>query len=428
MPQRIAYMTGEYPRATDTFIQREVAELRRAGVSVETISIRRTDPKHHVGPEQREEFARTHYLLPASPWKLVSAHVRAAFASPGRYLRAMGLAWRTRQPGFRGHVYQLFYFLEAGMVTAIFRTHRIEHLHNHFGNSSCSVAMLASVMSGVPFSYTMHGPAIFYEPMLWRIDEKIARASFVACISHFCRSQGMTFSRPEHWHKLRIVHCGVDPDLFELRSHAGRGTRLTYVGRLAAVKGLPVLLEAMAALPTDVRLSVVGDGEDRALLEAMTGKLGLKDRVDFLGFRSQTQVREQLAATDVFVMSSFAEGVPVVLMEAMATGVPVVATRIAGIAELVGDGVSGLLVSPGDTAALVAALERLIADAPLRARLGAAGREMVQREFDGRVEAAWLRAIFAGQTQPGQLRPGVCAVESAPAVEVRAASTPVMTR
>src|SRR5690606_27838716 len=200
---------------TDTFIQREVAALRDHGLVVETYSVRRTGAEHHVGQEQRAEAARTFHILEATANPLVTlrAHV-SALRHPGRYLRALWLAWRTAPVGIRGHIYNLIYFAEAEVLAHHMRARGVVHLHNHIAKASCTVAMLASTVSGIPYSFTMHGPDIFFEPIHWRLDEKIARAAFVACISHFCRSQGMIFSDPAHWERLHIVHCGVDPSLY----------------------------------------------------------------------------------------------------------------------------------------------------------------------------------------------------------------------
>lgn len=394
---RIAYLTGEYPRATDTFIQREVAALRKQGLEVYTFSVRRTSTEHIVGPEQERESEATFYILPPFPLTLVRAHLSLLLLSPGRYLSAIRLAWSTRQPGMRGHLYQLFYFAEAGLLAGELLRRRIRHLHNHFANSSCTVSMLAAELSGLTFSFTIHGPAIFFEPQRWRIDEKIKRASFVSCISHYCRSQAMVFAPMDRWRRMHIVHCGVDPSLFKVVSHRRRGRRLLYVGRLAATKGLPILLESLASLRSeypDLVLTVVGDGPDRAVVEEQTTRLGLGQNVRFLGYRSQDEVCDEMGATDVFVLPSFAEGVPVVLMEALATGLPVVATRIAGIGELVEDGVSGYLVSPGDPISLAERLRRLVEDPALRSRFGAAGRAKVEKDFDVNREAARLHSIL----------------------------------
>jgi len=417
-PRRIAYLTGEYPKVSHTFIQREAEALRGHGLEVMTCSVRRIGPENLTGPEERAAQASTFYLLAAArnPLRLVRDHGAALVRAPGRYLRALGLAWRTRPPGLKAALYQLFYFVEAGVLAAELRRRGVEHLHNHFANSSCTVAMLTSEISGIPFSFTMHGPAVFFEAEKWRLDEKIARAAFVSCISHFCRSQGMIWAAPEHWARMRIVHCGVEPARYGRDPDRAAGKRLVFVGRLAAVKGVPVLLEALARLRAqdpEVTLTLVGDGPERGWIEAHIGELGLGDAVTITGYLSQEAVAGELAKADIFVLPSFAEGVPVVLMEAMATGLPVVTTRIAGIPELVEDGVSGLVVPPGDVVGLAEALGALLADPARRTEMGAAGRAHVVAEHDIAKEAAWLAEILGGRAG-GWLRPGDGALNPSP--------------
>lgn len=406
---KLAYLTGEYPRASDTFIQREVAHLRALGHEVLTCSIRTTGAEHLVGPEQREEHRRTFKVLDAmrNPATVIAAHLRW-MKRPGRYLGALALAWRSAPKGVKGRLYNLIYFIEAGVLAARLADEGVTHLHNHIAKASCTVAMLAGTLSGIRWSFTIHGPDIFFEPYHWRIDEKAARAAFVACISHFCRSQLMCFADAPHWEKLHIVHCGVDPSRYAPKP--GRiGLRALFVGRLAGVKGVPILIEAMARLADrhpDLVLRLVGDGPDRAALEAEVTRRGLQDRVAFLGYRSQAEVATELAQADVFVLPSFAEGVPVVLMEAMAAQVPVLTTRIAGVPELVVDGVSGRLVPPSDVAAFTAALDDLLSDPDNRATLGAAGRLKVQQEYDAGREARWLSELICAYAEGGP-KPGL---------------------
>ena len=394
---RIAYLTGEYPRATDTFIQREVAALRERGIEVFTFSIRRTGDEHIVGAEQQAERERTSYVLPVQPVALLRAHLNLLVSSPQRYLSALKLAWATHQPGIKGTFYQLFYFLEAGIVAQQIRQQQIQHLHNHFPDSSGTVAMLAAELGGFSFSFTMHGPYIFFEPMRWRLDEKLKRASFICCISDFCRSQGMIYAPMSKWNRMHIVHCGVEPALIEPVTHQQTGRRLLYTGRLAAVKGLPILLESLVTLKAnhpELLLTVVGDGADRQSLEQLTAQLGLANHVNFVGYQSQAKVRQYMQETDVFVLPSFAEGVPVSLMEALAAAVPVVTTQIAGVGELVENGVSGYLVPPGNAQLLAERIDRLLSDPALRTAFGAAGRVKVAEEFDIQQEAAWLCQIM----------------------------------
>jgi glycosyltransferase involved in cell wall biosynthesis len=396
-PMHIAYLTGEYPRATDTFIQREVSALRDQGFTVSTCSIRRTGVEHLVGDEQRAEQGRTFHVLEAAlrPITALRAHLRA-LGSPRRYLRALKLAIKTSPGGVKPTLYQLFYFAEAVVLADHLRRNGVQHLHNHIAKASCTVAMLCNELSGIPYSFTLHGPDIFFEPIRWRLDAKIARARFVACISDFCRSQGMSFAHRRDWSRMHIVHCGVTPDRYD-SAPARNGNHLLFVGRLAAVKGVPVLLEALVEARRDnpdLRLSLIGDGPERAELQAEAQALGLGDAVNFLGYRSQSEVADMLAKVDALVLPSFAEGVPVVLMEAMAAGLPVVTTRIAGIPELVEDSVSGHLVPPGDVSALSDALRDVLADPDRAAQMGVAGRAKVRADFDISQEAARLGGLF----------------------------------
>ena len=407
----IAYLTGEYPRATDTFIQREVAAIRAQGHEVITTTIRATDAAHHVGPEQKAEFATTFQVVTATKnvFRLGKAHVATFAKNPKGWLSALALAWRTKPAGIKAGLWQFFYFLEAGVLAHYLKEKGVVHLHNHFADSSCSVAMLTSAMSGIPFSFTMHGPGIFFEPMHWRIDEKISRAAFVACISHFCRSQGMLFSESKHWDRLKIVHCGVDPEKYKKDPNRAYAKRLLFVGRLDAVKGVPLLLESIADLYVehqDVELTVVGDGPARVDLEKKAQSLGANIR--FLGYQSQQEVAQILTQTDILVLPSFAEGVPVVLMEAMAAGLPVVTTQVGGIGELVKDGASGFICPPGDRNALTMRISQLLSDPDLCAKMGEIGQAKVAADFSSADEAAWLGQLITSSVQdalPETLRP-----------------------
>jgi glycosyltransferase involved in cell wall biosynthesis len=246
----------------------------------------------------------------------------------------------------------------------------------------------------------MHGPGIFFEPKWWRIDEKIAQSKFVACISHFCRSQAMLFSDQVHWQKLHIVHCGVSPEKYGARPREAFGKHVLFVGRLDPVKGVTILLEAFAEARRshpDAKLTVVGDGPARAALETQTKMLGVSEATTFLGYCSQSDVANLLQRADCLVLPSFAEGVPVVLMEAMASGKPVIATQVGGVAELVQDGASGFLVPPGDVKALTSKLLTLFSDQDLCHRMGEIGRQKVMIEFNVRREAAWLLSLLQGR-------------------------------
>jgi colanic acid/amylovoran biosynthesis glycosyltransferase len=395
---RIAYLTGEYLRPTHTFIQREVETLRGYGVEVHTFSVRPTHPAELVSSEQQTEQAQTFNILPIRPLTILKAHALLLFSAPSRYGQALKLTWRSRSPGLKALLYQLFYFIEAGILAQELRSRRIDHLHNHFADSSCTVSLLAATLAGIRFSFTLHGPYIFFEPYRWKLDLKIQQALFVICISHYCRSQAMLFSDPQEWHKLHIVHCGINLNRYQPVIHQSGQKRLLYVGRLSAAKGVPVLLKAIAAITTqhpDVVLTIVGDGPDRQTLEAQAAQLGLTQHIKFVGYQSQKAVCQYLQHCDVFVLPSFAEGLPVVLMEAMATGIPVIATAITAISELVEDSFNGYLVPPGAVEPLAQRLNQLLSDTQLRQTFGQAGRRKVEQSFDLYQEVNSLKHIMS---------------------------------
>ncbi len=402
---RIAYVTGQYPLVSLTFIQREIAALRDLGLDVITCAMRRTPAEQHKGPAEKEAAATTFYVLEKlkRPAAFLAAQ-KALFQTPGAYFKALGLAWRTRSPGAKAVLYQLVYFFEATVLARHMKAEGITHMHAHFTTGAATVVMLASALTGIPYSFTLHGPADFLDPCRWKIGEKAARARFVATISHYARSQLMFHTPAEHWDRLHIVHCGVDPGRYAGPSTATpEETRLVFVGRIAPVKGLRLLIDAMTRLDLpDLRLTIVGDGEDRPLIEEMAKPLG--DRVTFTGYLSQDEVVDALASADIAVLPSFAEGVPVFLMEAQASGKPVIATQVAGVGELVRTGETGLLVFPGDVDGLTEAIRTLAADPDRAATMGQAGRAVVAADFDIRTEAARLAALFTG-TGNGAIRP-----------------------
>ncbi|MEO0864474.1 MAG: glycosyltransferase, partial [Pseudomonadota bacterium] len=375
--------------------------LRAHGAEVLTCSIRRTPPEQHPGPAEKEAAATTFHVLEQAknPIRFLAAQ-SYLFTRPGRYFAALALAWHTRSPGLKAALYQLIFFFEATILARHLERERVDHLHNHFVFGSATVAMLASKLTGIPYSFTLHGPADLFEPYRWRIDEKTARAKFVSTISHFARSQLMFFSDPAHWHKIRIIHCGVRPAIYQDAAPARSDDeiRLLFVGRLAPVKGIRVLFEAVERLADQIpnlRLILVGDGPDRANLERAAQPLG--DLVQFTGYKSQAEVADLMQSSDIFVLPSFAEGVPVVLMEAMASARPVIATQVAGVGELVEEGQSGFMVPPGDVESLMARIRILAGDADMRARMGRNGREKVLADFDIETEASRLLRLFADQ-------------------------------
>jgi glycosyltransferase involved in cell wall biosynthesis len=333
--------------------------------------------------------------------------VRALTRDPRAYLSTLRLALTLGRFDLRALLWQVFYFGEAMVVWDQCERRGVRHVHVHFPNVAADVAMLVAHYGGDAWTYsmTLHGPTELSDVREHRLPEKVRRSEFTICISHYTRSQVMNFVEREHWQKLPVVHCGIDTERFtpspDGASRPETPTVLA-IGRLEARKGHGLLVEALGRLAkegTEARVVIVGEGTERATLERLARDLGVSDRLSLPGAVGQDEIGAWFASADVFCMPSLAEGLPVVLMEAMASGLPVVAPRLMGIPELVEDGVSGTLVTPGRVDELAAALARQLGDPEARRRMGVAGRERVVAEFEigdcSRQVAELMRAVVA---------------------------------
>jgi colanic acid/amylovoran biosynthesis glycosyltransferase len=398
---RIAYLVGEFPRFSHTFIRSEVDGLRGRGVTIATHSVRPAPPDELLTEDDRRVAAETWTILPPRWGDLADAHARAISRHPLRYLATLALALRLSAGGVRNGLWQLFYFVEAVALWDRLHKRDIRHVHVHFANVAAAVALLVARLGGRQWSwsFTMHGPTEFDDVTRYGLAEKVRQARFVTCISDYCRSQLMKIVEPEEWSKLEVVRCGIDLSAFVPADGDGQSGRFEVlcVGRLVADKGQRVLVEAVDRLRregVDVHVTLAGDGPDRRELEERVRTLGLRDHVTFAGAVDQRRLRDLYASADAFCLPSFAEGLPVVLMEAMAAGLPVVTTRVMGIPELVEHGVTGALVPPGRVDALAAALHELAIDPARRRSYGLAGREKVERNHDVRVSVAALHDLY----------------------------------
>ncbi|MGN6558660.1 MAG: glycosyltransferase family 4 protein, partial [Solirubrobacterales bacterium] len=303
-------------------------------------------------------------------------------------------------------LWQIFYFAEAMLLWSECEQREIHHLHVHLANAAADATMIAVRFGNArepgrwSWSFTMHGPTEFWDVRHYRLAEKVESASFVVCISEFCRSQLMTLCEPRKWERLRVVHCGIPVGQFTRATPPavpGPGARVLYIGRLVPEKGQTILLEALSELDRrghDVCATLAGEGALRPELEAMAADLGLGARVHFPGAVGQHQLHDLYEEATVFCLPSFGEGVPIVLMEAMAMEVPAISTRIAGIPELIEHEREGLLVPPGRPDLLADALESLLTNPTHYRDLATAARNKVLQEFNTAHSAEQLLAVF----------------------------------
>jgi colanic acid/amylovoran biosynthesis glycosyltransferase len=387
---RLAFLLSRYPAVSHTFLLNEVLGLRARGVDVETASINRPDrAPSELSKAEASEAHATHYIKNGSRLVALARIVQTACVHPDALLRGLLTVARLRNLSLRQRGYWLFYLAEALLLGRWMQQRKLKHLHVHFGGAVASVGMLASVAWKIPYSLTIHGPEELLDVTAYQLKEKVEQASFVFCISDFCRSQLCQLTAPRSWSKFTVVRLGVDPAALLPSLDAGAPAqatvRLVCTGRLVAAKGHRILLQALVKLAdrgVTVKATLIGDGPERASLRKFVEREGLEGSVVFTSALSHAETLQHVRAADIFVLASFAEGIPVALMEAMALGLPCVSTTVAGIPELIQTGRDGLLVAPSNVDELADAIESLTKDTALRNFLGRSARRRIIRDYN----------------------------------------------
>jgi glycosyltransferase involved in cell wall biosynthesis len=395
-----------YPRISETFISNEILLLENLGFSVRIFSMRqgRENFTHRNVARIRAGVDYLPETFLRNAHRLIAHNLCLAIRRPRRYAAGMALARRrfrrTRNPASLRH------FLQAGyLVNRCLPGQGVVHLHAHFAHSPTSVALYASELSGLPYSFTAHAKDI-YTSEAEQLREKIALARFVVTCTEYNRRHLLALSEGLPTPIRRIYH-GIDTALFangcDVRSTASPPYRVLSVARLIEKKGIPTVLQAVKRLhETGVRLryTLIGDGPDREKILGLVRQLGIDPVCRWLGTQPHHVVLEHYRLADLFVLgcevaaNGDRDGIPNVLLESMAMGVPVVTTGVSAIPELVESGQTGLLVPPGQPKALAAGMATMLTDEGLRARVIPAARERVLSSFDNRVLVAHLAEIY----------------------------------
>ena len=349
-----------------------------------------------VDEQDRQERMRTRYVLQDGLVVLLGAMLRTMLTHPARFFAALVLAIRIGRGAERPMPYHLAYLAEACRIVPWLKSFGATHLHAHFGNNSAEVSMLAHVLGGLPYSFTVHGQDELY---FGGIAEKVRRAKFVVAISSYGRSQLYYRVNPTQWPKLKVVHCGLDPAFYNVSPLPfPEKKRLVCVGRLSIEKGQLLLVQAayqLAGKNIEFELILAGDGEMRPELEDLIARYGLAGQVRITGWLTGSQVREEILAARGLIVPSFTEGLPVVLMEAMALHRPVMAIYVGGIPELVKQGENGWLFPAGDVDALAAAMEDCLSKSPNELqKMGDAGYHRVLGRHSIDAEVVKLAELF----------------------------------
>lgn len=399
---RIAYMMSRFPKVTETFILFEIVELVRRGLDIRIYPLlREHESVQHADVD--EVMARVRYL-PFLSAAILGANLYYLVRRPIAYLGMLVEVFAGMLPSANFFVGMLGIVPKTVRFARIMELDGIDHIHAHFASHPALAALIIHRLTGIPFSFTAHGSDIHVDQTM--LGRKIAASAFAVMISEYNRQFVLDHTRADLAPKMRIVRCGVDPEVFGERP-AERDPDLPFqilcVASLRDVKGHRHLIDACAILQERglaFTCHLVGDGPLRDEIEQQGRARGLADHIVLHGSLSRPEVVQRMQSADVVVLPSVLaprgnrEGIPVSLMEAMACGLPVVSSRLSGIPELVLHGETGLLTEPTDAPAIADALLSLAHDPALRLRLGAAARARVRQSFDFRANTAILANLF----------------------------------
>jgi glycosyltransferase involved in cell wall biosynthesis len=382
---RIAYIVSRFPKLSETFVFREINELRRQGAEVICFSIHR--PALEPLPAEAQHLLNeTTYLWPPNPVQFFLGIMKIAIRRPHRFFGTLKAYLRQAPRHLRGLKRFALHFLEGAYLAHLCEKCGVEYIHAHFANGPSSVAMAASDLSGIPFGFTCHAQDIYADPLM--LERKLARARLPLTISEYNRDYLLAHYAVANPARLKVHRVAVDLAHFRPRRSAKSNEEsplILAIGRLVPKKGFIHLIQAceiLAKRGIEFRCGIVGDGPERATLRAAIASSKLEDKVILLG--AQTDVKKYLQRADVFVMpcvldpSGDRDGIPTTLMEAMAMQVPVISTNISGIPELIKHEETGLLVPPTDGEALAQAICRLLADEKLRHEVATEGRRHIE--------------------------------------------------
>jgi len=398
-----------YPRISETFISNEILLLEKMGFPIHLFSMRQ--PRENFTHQSVARIRAGVDYLPETLLRplprLLYHNCLLAFQRPAAYARAFKTALqrflRTRKSATLKHLFQAGY-----LVRCLMPAHPSMHLHAHFAHSPASVAMFASILSGLPFSFTAHAKDIYTSDPR-QLREKMALAKFVVTCTEYNRRYLKTLfdgnPRPIH----RVYH-GIDTELFSQNpdnfAKPEKPYRILTVARLIAKKGLPTVYRALKLLKDKgvvFKHTLIGDGEDRQKILAVIENLGLAAHCSWLGTQSHDVVLEHYKQAHLFVLgceiapNGDRDGIPNVLFESMAMGVPVVATHVSAIPELVDNEKTGLLVGPGQPQQLAEAMHKMLVEDALRTRVIPAARQRVMQDFDNKQLIKGLAEIFIAE-------------------------------
>ncbi len=409
---RIAYLLKCFPRTSETFILHEILELEHQGLPLRIFSL--FEPSMTKVPEAVQKVRAPVTYIPGHFLRrtlaLLTAAARRFLKAPWRFLCiALSAVLHNRQP-----FVLLKHLLYAAYLAGQFEREGITHIHAHYANMPTTVAQLVHQFTGISYSFTAHANDIYLSRTA-DLAYKMRLAHFVVTCTAYNQRYLAALADQGHDGHIHCIYHGLNLRAFpaDVSVPPAHPLILT-VARLVEKKGLSYLLHACRMLTDqgyDFTCRIVGKGLLRPVLEQEIRDLALTGRVELWGAETHERVIEMYRHATLVVLpcvigeNGARDGIPNVLVESLYMGVPVVSTPVSGIPELITPEVNGLLVAPRDSAALAAAIARLLADPRLCCRLALAGRQTVLARFDMACNATRLLQLLLGQGSAGDLPP-----------------------
>ena len=401
--KNIAYLAPEIPALSATFVYQEILELEKLDLEIFPVSIHRP-----INKAEGEQLSRlegiTFYLYEQKLFKTLRLNLKLILLSPIKYLLVFRRAIKdSLKVGMFSHVGRgLIYrfFIAAGFVDFL-KKNNIEHVHANFSHIPTDIAMYASELYGIRFSFISHANDLFERG--WLLKEKIDRSKFSVTISDF--NKKFLINKGADANKINVIHCGVDTSQFKVDSNkkVNNTPLLGSLGRMVEKKGFDDLIKACHILKKeglDFKLQLAGGGPLKNELEELVKSFGLNNTIDFIDYISHEKVPEWIKSLDIFVLpckkdqQGDMDGIPVVLMEAMLSGIPVISSRISGIPELVEDGVTGLLCDENDEKSLAAKIKMMVLEVDLKNKLCDKAILKVKKDFELNKNVKMLSSLF----------------------------------
>jgi colanic acid/amylovoran biosynthesis glycosyltransferase len=400
MHSRLAYVVSRFPHLPETFILREMVELERLGWSISLYPLisQRQTVIHQDAKDWERRARKISFFAPP----IGAANIKSFAKDPGLYLRTWFMVLRNNLSEPSMLMRALILYPKAIWMAEQMQKEGVGHIHAHYATHPALAAWIIHQFTGIKYSVTVHAHDIFVHKAM--LATKLRDASFVVAISEFNREfiarEVGEWVRP----KTHVIHCGVNPDLYHPGVKAAQKVfKLVSIGSLQLYKGQEILIRACKLLNErgiPYQCDIIGGGDLHKKLQDIITELGLENRVNLLGAKTQEEISELLPQADCYIQPSIItssgkmEGIPLALMEAMACSLPVVASDLSGIPELVKPGITGYLVPPGNISALADQIAYIFNNPNQAVETAQNGQTFVAQSFNLFTQARKLASFF----------------------------------